>query len=126
MYGGILKSIFFVIFGASFFILGIFGAGSIIYFSSISIRIMVIVVSFMVLLCGLALFIVRFNRYRKLYVLEKSGSNKNENDKNSKTLYEPLIGERPIPREIRKPKWPLLEKRTEVPMFDIDDDIPYV
>ena len=33
---------------------------------------------------------------------------------------EPTIKKRSIPTEIRKPKWPHLERRTEVPVFEID------
>lgn len=33
---------------------------------------------------------------------------------------EPVIKKRPMPKEIRKPKWPHVERRREVPVFDID------
>jgi hypothetical protein len=33
---------------------------------------------------------------------------------------QPTSKKRPLPHEIRKPKWPQLERRTEVPVFDID------
>lgn len=33
---------------------------------------------------------------------------------------QPKIKKRAIPKEIRKPKWPHIEKRTEVPVFEID------
>ncbi|MGC1120210.1 MAG: hypothetical protein WBA22_03870 [Candidatus Methanofastidiosia archaeon] len=33
---------------------------------------------------------------------------------------QPTSKKRPLPREIRKPKWPQLDRRTEVPVFDID------
>ena len=33
---------------------------------------------------------------------------------------EPAVPKRPVPKEIRKPKWPQLERRTEVPVFEIE------
>lgn len=34
--------------------------------------------------------------------------------------HEPAVKKRPVPAEIRKPKWPQLERRSEVPVFDVD------
>lgn len=104
MYGGILKSIYFMIAGISFLIIGIFEAVS-----------FVILISLMILIIGLALFTVRINRYRKLRAFEKSKNGRNKNDE---IVIEPSIEKRSIPKEIRKPNWLKLEEKTEIPLFD--------